>query len=268
MALDNGRLHREAQAASRAKDEFLAIVSHELRTPLTAVLGWAAILRGHRLDEARARHALDAIDRSVRAQAHLLEQLLDVSRIVAGKFELRLAPGRLTDVIEAAVDAVQPAADERHVRIEKRLAPDVPLLTIDADRLEQVVINLLSNAVKFTPEEGVVEVELRFVDANAEIVVTDHGAGIRREFLPYVFERFRQASGPSASFNRGLGLGLSIVREIVQKHGGSVAAESAGEGKGATFRVRLPLHTAAEAVGMTASNSQFPIPNFQLPKSS
>jgi signal transduction histidine kinase len=248
MALDNGRLHREAQAASRAKDEFLAMVSHELRTPLSAVLGWAAILRANRQDEMRARQALDAIERSVRAQAQLLEQLLDVSRIVAGKFELRLAPARLDEVIDIAIDAVGPAAEEKGVRIEKRLSQDLPLLTIDADRLQQVVTNLLSNAIKFSAGEGPVDVELRRVNGSAEIVVKDEGIGIKRELLPYVFERFRQATGPSATWNRGLGLGLSIVREIVQKHGGTVLAESAGEGKGATFRVQLPLRAAAEPV--------------------
>ena len=255
MALDNGRLHREARAASRAKDEFLAMVSHELRTPLSAVLGWAAILRVNRQDEARARQALDAIERSVRSQAQLLEQLLDVSRIVAGKFELRLAPARLAEVIDVAVEAVGPAADEKRVRIEKRLSHDLPMLTIDADRMQQVVTNLLSNAIKFSPAEASVDVELRRANGSAEIVVKDYGIGIKREFLPYVFERFRQATGPSASWNRGLGLGLSIVREIVQKHGGTVVAESAGEGKGATFRVQLPLRAAAEPVEVLESDS-------------
>src|SRR5688572_12859798 len=257
MALDNGRLHREAQAASRAKDEFLAMVSHELRTPLSAVLGWAAILRANRQDEVRAQQALDAIERSVRAQAQLLEQLLDVSRIVAGKFELRLAPARLDEVIEVAVDAVGPAADERRIRIEKRLSRDLPPLAADADRLQQVVTNLLSNAIKFSPAEAVVEVELRRVNGTAEIVVKDYGVGIKRDLLPYVFERFRQATGPSASWNRGLGLGLSIVREIVQKHGGAVIAESAGEGQGATFRVQLPMRNAVEPVAVAAADSRF-----------
>jgi signal transduction histidine kinase len=248
MALDNSRLHREAQAASRAKDEFLAMVSHELRTPLNAVLGWAAILRGDRQDETRVRQALDAIERSVRSQAHLLEQLLDVSRIVAGKFELRLAPARLDEVIDVAIDALGPSAADKGIRIEKRLSPDLPLLAVDADRLQQVISNLVSNAIKFSPADAVVEVELRRADDNAEILVKDYGVGIKREFLPYVFERFRQATGPTASWNRGLGLGLSIVREIVQKHGGTVVADSAGEGKGATFVVRLPLRTAVEPV--------------------
>ena len=249
IALDNGRLHRQAQAASRAKDEFLAMISHELRTPLNAVLGWATILRNHGLDPQRARHAIEAIERSVRAQAQLLEQLLDVSRIVAGKFELRLAAVRLNEIIDGASDAVRPPAEERGIRIEKHVDPSVPSLTADPDRLQQVVINLLSNAIKFTPDDGVVHVELRCVDADAEILVRDHGAGIKREFLPYVFERFRQSDAPAGGANQGLGLGLSIVREIVEKHGGTVAAESAGEGRGATFRVRLPLGVAAEPVG-------------------
>jgi signal transduction histidine kinase len=258
MALDNGRLHHEAQAASRAKDEFLAMVSHELRTPLSAVLGWASILRSHRHDETRARQALDAIERSVRSQAQLLEQLLDVSRIVAGKFELRLAPARLNEVIDAAVDSVRPSADEKGIRIDAHLAADLPLMAVDADRLQQVVANLLSNAIKFSPDGGPVEVDLRRADASAEIVVKDNGIGIKREFLPYVFERFRQATGPSATWNRGLGLGLSIVREIVQKHGGSVAAESAGEGKGSTFRVQLPLRAAAEPMPVVSKDRPIP----------
>jgi signal transduction histidine kinase len=158
-------------------------------------------------------------------------------------------------VIDVAVEAVRPAADEKRVRIEKRLSHDLPMLTIDADRIQQVVTNLLSNAIKFSPAEASVDVELRRANGSAEIVVKDYGIGIKREFLPYVFERFRQASGPSASWNRGLGLGLSIVREIVQKHGGTVVAESAGEGKGATLRVQLPLRAAAEPVEVLESDA-------------
>ncbi|HXH23804.1 MAG TPA: ATP-binding protein [Vicinamibacterales bacterium] len=249
IALDNGRLHRDAEAASRAKDEFLATVSHELRTPLNAVLGWTAMLRRRPIDEARAQHALEAIERSVHAQARLLEQLLDISRIVSGKFELRLGPVYLADVVAAAIDAVRPGADERGIRIEQRIDPELPAITGDADRLQQVIVNLLANALKFTPDDGVVEVELRSTEeATAEIVVRDHGAGINREFLPHVFDRFRQSAMSGSISNKGLGLGLAIVKEIVERHGGSVAAESAGEGKGATFRVRLPMGPAADAV--------------------
>jgi signal transduction histidine kinase len=245
VALDNGRLYREAQAASRAKDEFLATVSHELRTPINAVLGWVAMLRNKQIDPSRADYACEAIERSARAQAQLLEQLLDVSRIVSGKLELRLAPVHVETIIAAALDAVGPAADDKNVKIVPQLERGVPLLLGDPERLQQVVINVLSNAVKFSPEGGVVEVALRRDDGFAHIVVSDHGIGIRSEFLPYIFDRLRQ--GESAG-NRGLGLGLWIVRDIVERHGGTVTAASAGEGKGSTFTVTLPLRAQAEPV--------------------
>ena len=245
VALDNGRLYREAQAASRAKDEFLATVSHELRTPINAVLGWAAMLRGEQFDESRARYACEAIERSARAQAQLLEQLLDVSRIVSGKLELNLAPVPVDAIVQAAADAVRPAAEDKAVRIELGLERDLPLLFADPERLQQVMINVLSNAVKFSPDRGVVEVDLRRVDSVAQIVVRDQGIGIRSEFLPYVFDRLRQGTSTS---NHGLGLGLWIVRDIVERHGGSVQAASDGEGKGATFTVTLPLRAQAESL--------------------
>ena len=254
VALDNARLYREAQAASRAKDQFLATVSHELRTPINAVLGWAAMLRTGKLEEGRARHALEAIERSARAQAQLLEQLLDLSRIVAGKLELHFAPVRLASIIESSIDVVRPAADAKAVRIASRIDDSVPLLLADPDRLQQVLVNLLSNAVKFTPGDGQVEIELRRVDPYVEIVVIDHGVGIKREFLPYVFERYRQADA-STGLDRGLGLGLSIVRDIVELHGGSVTADSSGEGAGATFVVKLPLRSLVETVSINPSLS-------------
>ena len=262
IALDNGRLHREAQTASRAKDEFLAIVSHELRTPLNAVLGWAALLRNQPADEARTRQALDAIDRSVRAQLRLVDELLDVSRIVSGTLDLQLTSVRLAEVIDAAVDAVRPAADERRIRIDVLVDSPVPPITGDASRLQQVVTNLLSNAVKFSQEEGLVEVALRRADErNAELLVTDHGVGISPEFLPHVFERFRQS--PGGRFNQGLGLGLAIARDIVEKHGGAVTAESAGEGQGATFRVLLPLGAPSEPVEIGRMHRATTMPLFR-----
>jgi signal transduction histidine kinase len=248
IALDNARLYREAQAASRAKDEFLATVSHELRTPINAVLGWTAMLRNHQLDSARADYACEAIERSARAQAQLLEQLLDVSRIVSGKFELRLAPVHVEGIIEAAIDTVRPIADDKKVRIGSRIERGVPLLMADPERLQQVVINLLSNAVKFSPEDGLVQVEMRRTDNAVQILVSDEGIGIKSELLPYVFDRLRQDTH-SSRMNAGLGLGLWIVRDIVERHGGTVTAASAGEGKGATFVVTLPIHTAVEAAG-------------------
>jgi signal transduction histidine kinase len=246
VALENGRLYREAQAASRAKDEFLATVSHELRTPINAVLGWAAMLRAQQVDPARAAYACEAIERSARAQAQLLEQLLDVSRIVSGKLELRLAPVQVEAILGAALDAVRPAAEEKRVRIATNIDQGLPLIFGDPERLQQVVINLLSNAVKFSPDEGVVDVELCRDDTVARIVVSDHGVGIRGEFLPYVFDRLRQ--GSNGAGNRGLGLGLWIVRDIVERHGGAVEAASDGEGKGSTFTVTLPLRAQAEPV--------------------
>jgi signal transduction histidine kinase len=252
IALDNARLYREAQAASRAKDDFLATVSHELRTPINAVLGWATMLRSDQLDPARVDYACEAIERSARAQAHLLEQLLDVSRIVSGKFELRLAPVQVEAVIEAAIDSVRPAADDRKIRIGSRLERGIPLLMADPDRLQQVVTNLLSNAVKFSSEGGLVQVELTRAGDAAQIAVRDEGAGIGPELLPYVFDRLRQGETGASSVNRGLGLGLWIVRDIIERHGGSVAVTSAGQGKGSTFTVTLPLRSAAEAAAVPA----------------
>lgn len=245
VALDNGRLYREAQAASRAKDEFLATVSHELRTPINAVLGWAAMLRGDQIDPARAAYACEAIERSARAQAQLLEQLLDVSRIVSGKLELRLAPVQMEAIVAAALDAVRPSADDKRVKLLVDGDRGMPLLLADPERLQQVVINLLSNAVKFSPEDGLVEVQLRRDEGFARIVVSDHGIGIRSEFLPYIFDRLRQ--GRDSRGNRGLGLGLWIVRDIVERHGGTVIASSAGEGQGSTFTVTLPLRSQSES---------------------
>ena len=246
IALDNARLYRESQSASRTKDEFLAMVSHELRTPINAVLGWAAMLREHRLDASRAEHACDAIERSARAQAHMLEQLLDVSRAISGKLELRLGPAQLAGVVSAAIDAVRPEADDSNVQIASKLDRTLPLVMVDSERVQQVIVNLLSNAVKFSPAEGTVDVELRRDETFVEIVVRDKGIGIRREFLPYVFDRFRQGEPDRRKTSRGLGLGMSIARDIVERHGGTITADSAGEGRGATFTVRLPLRAASE----------------------
>jgi signal transduction histidine kinase len=257
IALDNSRLYRESQVASRTKDEFLAMVSHELRTPINAVLGWSAMLREHRLDASKAEYACDAIERSARAQAQMLEQLLDVSRAMSGKLELRLAPAHLAGVVGAALDAVRPEAEERKVRISSRLDRSLPLVMVDPERLQQVVINLVSNAVKFSPGEGAVDVELRRDDSSAEIVVRDQGIGITREFLPYIFDRFRQGDGRRKA-NHGLGLGMSIARDIVERHGGTITADSAGEGKGATFTVHLPLRAPADLAAPRGSAVETP----------
>ena len=243
----------EAEGANRLKDEFLATVSHELRTPLNAILGWAQILREGAADPEEVTQGLATIERNAKAQAQLVEDLLDVSRIVSGKLRLHVQPVELPDVIDAAIEAVRPAAEAKGVSIHRVLDRSAGRVSGDPDRLQQVVWNLVSNGVKFTPRGGSVQVLLQSSGGNAEIAVSDTGRGISREFLPYVFERFRQATGPSASWNRGLGLGLSIVREIVQKHGGTVVAESDGEGKGATFRVQLPLRASAEPVAVFES---------------
>jgi PAS domain S-box-containing protein len=230
-----------AEEASRLKDEFLATVSHELRTPLTAILGWAHMLRTGQLDADSAAGAFDKIERNARAQAQLIDDLLDVSRAISGKLRLDVRPIDPNSFIEAAVEAVSPAAGAKGVRVQKVL--DTGLVTVSGDpvRLQQVVWNLLSNAVKFTPRGGRIQVRLERVNSQVEIAVSDTGVGIDPEFLPYVFDRFRQADGTTTRAHGGLGLGLSIVRHIVELHGGTVRAESRGEGQGATFTVLLPV---------------------------
>jgi len=238
---DQKRLHRLAEEANRAKDTFLATVSHELRTPLTSMMGWAELLKLGMLDEKGQAHALDVIESSARAQAQLIGDLLDISRIISGKLRLDVQPLELPPIIEAAMDVVRPAAAAKTIQLVARFEPKIGTVSGDPDRLQQVVWNLLSNAVKFTPEGGRVEVALRRADSQAELVVTDNGSGISPDFLPHVFEHFRQADSTSTRTHGGLGLGLAIVRRLIELHGGTVSAESEGEGRGATFRIRLPL---------------------------
>jgi signal transduction histidine kinase len=238
---DQKRLYRVAQEANRAKDEFLATLSHELRTPLTSIMGWAEMLSLGILDEAARRHAVEVIEKSARSQAQLIADLLDVSRISAGRLRLDVRPVELRPIIEAAADVVRPAADARSIRLDLKFDPkDCCRVSGDPDRLQQIVWNLLSNAVKFTPEGGRVSVRTAAVGNQAEMTVTDTGPGIPPEFLPHVFDRFRQAENHMTRAHGGLGIGLSIVRHLVELHGGTVRAESEGEGRGATFRVRLP----------------------------
>jgi PAS domain S-box-containing protein len=227
---------RELRAADKAKDHFLAIVSHELRTPLTAMLGWTRLLRIGTQDGERAAHGLEVIERNTKLLTQLIEDLLDVSRIVTGK--LRIEPRQVDPVavVEAAVDAVQGLADAKDIEVEAFLDPDAGPILADPDRLQQVVWNLLSNAIKFSPPHGRVEIHLEREGPVARLTVSDQGAGIKPELLPEIFERFRQGERPTG----GLGLGLAIVRHIVQLHGGVVRAQSAGEGRGATFTVELP----------------------------
>ena len=231
----------EAETANRMKDEFLATLSHELRTPLTAMLGWARLLRSGELDTDTAARAVETIESNARLQAQLIEDLLDVSRIILGKLPLGVRPVELAMVTEAALDAVRPAAAAKCIRLSRVLDPTTGLVSGDPDRLQQVVWNLLSNAVKFTPSKGQVEIRLERVGRFAQITVNDTGKGISAEFLPFVFDRFRQADSSSTRVHGGLGLGLALARHLVELHGGSVHAASAGEGKGSTFSVQLPL---------------------------
>ena len=241
VALENSRLYAEAQTANRMKDEFLAVLSHELRTPLNAIVGYSRLLRGNILSGEKAARGLETLERNAMWLTQIVEDILDVSRIVAGKIRLDVQPVELPLIVDNAVATVQPAADAKQVRVQTIVDPRLGPVSGDPGRLQQVVWNLLTNAVKFTPKNGRVQVRLERVDSHIEIVVSDTGMGIGPDFLPYVFERFRQAEAGTTRRTGGLGLGLAIVRHIVEMHGGTVEASSAGEGQGATFRVRLPL---------------------------
>lgn len=232
-----------AEKATRSRDEFLATVSHELRTPLTSMIGWLQLLRGESNPIAIAE-GLETIDRNARAQTRLIEDILDFSRINAGKLRLDVRPTDMVDVISAAIEVTRPAADAKGIRLHSVLDPDAAHVSADADRLQQIFWNLLSNAVKFTPRGGRVQVRLERINSHCELTVTDNGEGIAPEFLPHVFDRFSQADGSSTRSHGGLGLGLGIVRHLVELHGGTVQARSAGLGQGAAFAVRLPLLVA------------------------
>jgi signal transduction histidine kinase len=245
MLAHEHQMRAEAESASRIKDEFLATLSHELRSPLQPLLNWAYLLRSPNLDPASAERALDAIERSTRTLGQLIEDLLDVSRIVTGKLRLQVRPVRLPGVVRAALEAVEPAALAKSVTLEARIEPELPAVMGDPDRLQQVLWNLLSNGIKFTPKGGRVTVTVAGRNSEVVLAVADTGAGIKREFLPHVFERFRQAESSTSRGYGGLGLGLAIVRHLVELHGGSVAVASEGEGQGATFSVRLPVAAAS-----------------------
>jgi signal transduction histidine kinase len=231
----------ELVQASRMKDEFLATLSHELRTPLNSILGWSILIQQGQLPPERELSALKAIERNARVQARLIEDLLDVSRIISGKFALRHSEVMLQTIVENAIEVIRPAAEAKQIRIHLETALDSPRLTGDAARLQQVIWNLLSNAVKFTSERGSIVVRLEKLDSRARISVIDNGIGITEEFLPYVFDRFRQADGSSTRAQGGLGLGLAIVRHIVEMHGGTVQVASKGRGLGTAFTIELPL---------------------------
>jgi two-component system, chemotaxis family, CheB/CheR fusion protein len=229
-----------AEVANRAKDDFLAMVSHELRNPLSAILGWAQLLRTNKFCEAETTHALEIIEQSARAQNQLIEDLLDISSITSGKLRLKTCPLQLASVIGAAIEVAQVSAKAKQIQIESSLEPSSKKIVGDPDRLQQVIWNLLTNAIKFTPPEGWVNVTLTYLDAQAKITVSDTGRGISAEFLPHVFDRWSQADAYQIRSKPGLGLGLSIVRSLVELHGGTVGVESPGEAQGATFIVTLP----------------------------
>ena len=248
--------HNEAERANRAKDTFLAMLSHELRTPLNAIVGWMSILRDRSCNELELAEGLEVIDRNTRAQVQLIDDVLDVSRIVSGKLRMDIGPCELIEVINAGVDAVRPAAQAREIAIDLELDPAASHASCDAARIQQVVWNLLSNAVKFTPKGGRISVTLARVQSSLQIQVSDNGEGISPEVLPYVFDRFRQADSSPSRRIGGLGLGLSIVKYLVEAHGGTVQAHSAGEGHGATFTVRLPVRAVSGGVAAPSGQAQ------------
>jgi signal transduction histidine kinase len=248
----------DAEAASRAKDEFLAVLSHELRTPLTAIVGWARMLRAGNVPASAVPGAIEVIDRSAAAQVQLIEDLLDVSRIVSRTLKVELRPVKLAPVLAAAVDAVRPTADRKDIRIASTVAAPIDLVIADPGRLQQALWNLLANAVKFTPAGGSVTVTAVDDDDEIRVSVADTGTGIDAAALPHIFERFRQADSHFTRDQRGLGLGLSIARHIVEMHGGTIDAESAGEGRGATIRVRLPTGSQHQA-SRTDELGAFPV---------
>jgi signal transduction histidine kinase/FixJ family two-component response regulator len=258
-----------AEAANASKDEFIAVLSHELRTPLNAMLGWSRLLLEKQQDEATVARALETIERNARMQSQLIEDLLDVTRIVQGKIRLHLIPLDMTATIQAAIDALQPAAAAKQIQLQALLATCPGTVAADPDRLQQVLWNLLSNAIKFTPAGGQVEVRLACSVAQAEIQVVDTGRGIDPAFLPHVFDRFQQAEGTSNKTQVGLGLGLAIVYHLVKLHGGTITAASAGKEQGATFTLTLPLlaprptpvlEAAAPAMGLAAVGVALPQP--------
>ncbi|MCU1384547.1 MAG: multi-sensor hybrid histidine kinase [Acidobacteria bacterium] len=245
---ERAELLRREQAANQMKDEFLMTVSHELRTPLTAIYGWARMLVTGQIREDQKRRAIETIERNAQAQTQLVNDLLDVSRAMSGKVRLDVQPVDLSHVVLAAIDSMQPAADAKGIRLQASLDPTAGPVSADRDRMLQVVWNLLSNAIKFTPRDGHVNVVLASRADQVELVVSDTGSGIAPDFLPHVFERFRQADAGTTRQYGGLGLGLAIVRHLVELHGGSVTVDSDGPGRGTTFRVAIPLTVPQRSV--------------------
>jgi PAS domain S-box-containing protein len=246
LALENSRLYSMARDADRLKDEFLAVLSHELRTPLSAIVGYARLLRGGLLTGDKARRGLETLERNANSLTQIVEDVLDVSRIISGKLQLDIKPIDMGVLARNAIATVQPAADAKGIQLQAHVDASLGLTSGDPDRLQQVMWNLLANAVKFTPRDGRVDLRLERQGSHIEISVSDTGIGIAPDFVPHVFERFRQADASTTRKTGGLGLGLSIVRHIVEMHGGTVEAFSEGEDRGATFRVRMPLNAQVE----------------------
>jgi len=241
LAVDNARAYNDAQVANRLKDEFLATLSHELRTPLNAILGYSRMLQSGMLTPDKHAHALHTVERNATSLTQIVEDVLDVSRIISGKIRLNIQSVDLPAVVSDAIATVMPAADAKQIRVQTILDPRAAPISGDPDRMQQIVWNLVSNAVKFTPKHGTVQVRLERVNSHVEIVVSDTGAGIPPDFLPHIFERFRQADSGTTREHGGIGLGLAIVRHLVELHGGTIHAVSGGHEKGSTFRVRLPI---------------------------
>ncbi len=247
-----------AEAANRIKDEFLAILSHELRTPLNPILGWSKLLKSRKLNEASTKQAIETIERNAKLQVQLIDDLLDVSRILRGKLKLNLATIDLASIVQAALQTICLSAEVKSIEILLELQNDIGKVLGDANRLQQVICNLLTNAVKFTPAGGKVEIHLEEVDSQIQMRVTDTGIGITPEFLPYIFEYFRQADSTTTRKFGGLGLGLAISRHLIELHGGTIMAESAGEGQGASFTLRLPVMLVLTPEPPTNLNNDFP----------
>lgn len=263
LLLREKALRQQAEKASRLKDEFLATVSHELRTPLNSILGWGQILNTGKLSPEEQQNALDTIYRNARSQSQLIDDLLDTSRLITGNLHLNLSPTEVVPTIDAAIEVVRPAAEAKSITIETRFTSDVGTITCDTQRLQQMVWNLLTNAVKFTPDNGRIEVGYERIDHGVRLVVSDTGHGISPEFLPLVFDRFRQADSSSTRAHHGLGLGLAIVRHLAELHGGEVAVTSEGLGKGSTFSIVLPITLAVVSEGNAVTkrgNGHYPVP--------
>lgn len=273
IAIDNARLYELSQtersrveAAMRAKDELVAIISHELRTPLNAILGWLALMRGKTLDAEKREHAFDVIERNAKAQSRVVEDLLDISRSLSGTLRINPSQVDLSSVIEMAIEGVRPAMEAKRINVELAIDRQSATMRGDGERLQQVIWNLLINAVKFTPKDGSMKVTLHRVDSDLVLTVADNGVGISPAFLPHVFETFRQVDSSSTRGHGGLGIGLSIAKHIVHLHGGTIEAHSEGEGRGATFTVRLPISPlVSTTVGIARVPATEPTTNHALP---